>query len=82
MHFGIKAYIYRIICSPYSNLIMSKIFETIKHKVAEAESEVSKFYAGNNAAGARVRKAMQELKELATELRKHVLETKNARKSK
>lgn len=73
-------YIYRINCSLSFNLIMSKIFESIKQKVAEAESEVSKFYAGNNAAGGRVRKAMQELKELATELRKHVLETKGARK--
>lgn len=60
---------------------MSKIFETIKQRVTEAEAEVSKFYDGNNAAGARVRKAMQELKDLATELRKDVLETKNSRKA-
>lgn len=61
---------------------MSKVFETIKQKVAEIESDVQKFYAGNNAAGARVRKSMQELKTLATELRKHVLETKTARTKK
>ena len=61
---------------------MSKIFDSIKQKVAEAESEVSKFYGGNNAAGGRVRKAMQELKSLAQELRAHVLETKNSRKPK
>lgn len=60
---------------------MSQIFETIKQKVAEAEADVNKFYSGNNAAGSRVRKTMQELKELATELRKHVLETKNSRKA-
>lgn len=60
---------------------MSKIFENIKQKVAEVESEVSKFYAGNNAAGSRVRKAMQELKDLAQTLRKDVLELKNSRKS-
>ena len=59
---------------------MSKVFESIKQKVAEVESEVSKFYGGNNAAGGRVRKAMQELKNLATELRKDVLEVKNSRK--
>ena len=58
---------------------MSKLFEAIKAKVAEVDSDVSKFYAGNNAAGARVRKAMQELKELAQDLRKDVLETKNSR---
>jgi hypothetical protein len=60
---------------------MSDIFKSIKQKVEEAESEVAKFYhQGNSAAGGRVRKTMQELKELATELRKHVLETKNSRK--
>jgi len=59
---------------------MSQIFETIKKTIAEAEAEVSKFYGGNNAAGGRVRKAMQDLKNLATELRKDVLETKNSRK--
>ena len=60
---------------------MSQIFETIKKKVAEAEAEVTKFNDGNNAAGGRVRKAMQELKDLAQELRKEVLETKNSRKA-
>ena len=77
----IKPYIYVFICSPFSNRTMSKIFETIKQKVAEAEAEVTKFNDGNNAAGGRVRKAMQELKELATELRKEVLETKSTRKA-
>lgn len=61
---------------------MSKIFETIKHKVAEIESDVEKFYSGNNAAGGRVRKAMQDLKNLAQDLRKDVLETKNSRTGK
>ena len=79
MGIGIKAYIYPHIFSLFYQLVMSKIFETIKQKVAEAEGDVSKFYGGNNAAGSRVRKAMQELKNMATELRKHVLETKNAR---
>jgi hypothetical protein len=61
---------------------MSKIFETIKQKLAEVESDVEKFYAGNNAAGGRVRKAMQDLKNLAQDLRKDVLETKNSRSAK
>lgn len=61
---------------------MSKIFNDIKQKVAEIEADVNKFYGGNNAAGSRVRKAMQELKSLATDLRKDVLDTKNARTAK
>jgi hypothetical protein len=60
---------------------MSKIFESIKQKIAEAEADVVKFYEGNNAAGGRVRKAMQELKDLAHTLRKDVLDTKNTRKA-
>lgn len=61
---------------------MSKIFNDIKSKVAEIEADVNKFYGGNNAAGARVRKAMQDLKALATDLRKDVLDTKTARSAK
>ncbi|MFN0175484.1 MAG: histone H1 [Saprospiraceae bacterium] len=61
---------------------MSKIFNDIKSKVAEIEGDVTKFYGGNNAAGARVRKAMQELKALATDLRKNVLDTKTKRAAK
>ena len=61
---------------------MSKIFDDIKQKIAEIEGDVTKFYGGNNAAGARVRKAMQDLKTLATDLRKDVLETKNSRAAK
>ena len=58
---------------------MSKIFEAIKERIAEVETDVQKFYAGNNAAGGRVRKAMQDLKNLAQDLRKDVLDTKNSR---
>ena len=61
---------------------MSKIFEDIKTTIAEVEADVEKFYGGNNAAGSRVRKAMQELKTLAQDLRKDILETKNARTGK
>ncbi|MBK8920050.1 MAG: histone H1 [Saprospirales bacterium] len=61
---------------------MSKIFEAIKQTVAEIEADVQKFTSGNNAAGSRVRKAMQDLKNLAQDLRKEVLDTKNARTGK
>ncbi len=61
---------------------MSKIFESIKQTVADIEADVKKFTEGNNAAGGRVRKAMQDLKNLAQDLRKEVLDTKNSRTSK
>jgi len=45
----------------------------------ETRDDHDKFFgSGNNAAGTRVRKAMQEVKTLAQELRVEVQETKNA----
>ena len=55
-----------------------EIFDNIKEIMAEAEDDVSKFYEkGNKAAAVRIRKAMQDIKKLAQELRTHVQETKN-----
>jgi hypothetical protein len=54
-------------------------FEKIKALVNETEGDIQKFYEkGNKAAGTRVRKAMQDLKKLAQDLRTHVQESKNA----
>lgn len=61
---------------------MSKIFDDIKRTIADAEADVKKFTDGNNAAGGRVRKAMQDLKSLAQALRQEVLEIKNSRTAK
>ncbi len=45
----------------------------------ETREDHEKFFTGgNNAAGTRVRKAMQEVKTLAQELRVEVQETKNS----
>ena len=44
----------------------------------DAEEDVSKFYEkGNKASAVRIRKAMQEVKKLAQDLRVHVQDTKN-----
>ncbi len=56
---------------------MSK-YEDLKAKVHEIEEDVQKFYdKGNNAAGTRIRKAMQEVKALAQDIRKEVQAKKN-----
>lgn len=56
-------------------------FSKIKEVIASIEADVEKFYsAGNGAAGTRVRKAMQDLKVLAQEVRSEVTEKKNADK--
>lgn len=56
-------------------------FSKVKEVVAAIEADVEKFYnAGNAAAGTRVRKAMQDLKGLAQEIRTEVTEKKNSAK--
>jgi hypothetical protein len=49
-------------------------FERLKALVAAAEEDVAKVAAGNRAAGTRVRKAMQDIKSAAQEVRVKVLE--------
>lgn len=53
-------------------------FEKIQDLVKATQEDVDKFYVkGNKAAGTRIRKAMQELKGLAQELR---LDVQNSKK--
>ncbi len=54
-------------------------FTKVKDLVASLEDDFVKFYdKGNNAAGTRVRKGMQDLKNLAQDIRKEVQDMKNA----
>lgn len=54
-------------------------FEKLKEVIAAAEADATSFNdKGNKAAGTRLRNAMQELKVLATDIRKEVTEKKNA----
>ncbi len=55
-----------------------KRFNEIKDLVMSLEGDFEKFYEkGNNAAGTRVRKGMQELKNLAQDIRVEVQDIKN-----
>lgn len=55
-----------------------KRFDQIRDLVMSLEGDFQKFYEKDNqAAGTRVRKGMQELKNLAQEIRVEVQETKN-----
>jgi hypothetical protein len=51
-------------------------FERIKQMVGEIDEDVKKAEGGNKAAGTRVRKYMQDLKNLAQEVRKKILEVR------
>ena len=55
-----------------------KRFDELKSMVDSLEGDFEKFYdKGNNAAGTRVRKGMQDLKNLAQEIRLEVQDIKN-----
>ncbi|RWU08574.1 histone H1 [Pedobacter chitinilyticus] len=55
-----------------------KKFAEVKALVAALEADVDKFYnKSNSAAGTRVRKGMQDLKNLAQSIRLEVQDTKN-----
>ncbi|MBN2212108.1 MAG: hypothetical protein JW709_11990 [Sedimentisphaerales bacterium] len=52
-------------------------YERLKELVAAAEDDVIKAQGGNKAAGTRVRKSMQEIKQAAQEVRIRILETRS-----
>ncbi|TCC88789.1 histone H1 [Pedobacter frigiditerrae] len=55
-------------------------FQKVKQLISDLETDSGKFYNSNNsAAGTRVRKAMQDLKVLATDIRKEISEKKNSK---
>ena len=57
---------------------MAKRFEELREKVMQLETDFEKFYEKKNqAAGTRVRKGMQEMKNLAQEIRIEVQSIKN-----
>ena len=53
-------------------------YEDLKVLVAEIESDISKAEGGNKAAGTRVRKQMQRIKQAAQLVRNRVLEIRSA----
>ncbi len=55
-------------------------FEQLKKLVAEAQDDIEKAEGGNKAAGTRARQAMQQIKEAAQEVRKQILELRDAGK--
>jgi hypothetical protein len=51
-------------------------YQQLKALVLQVEDDLAKATGGNKAAGTRVRKAMQEVKSLAQEIRKRILEVR------
>jgi hypothetical protein len=62
---------------------MNNRFEELKKLVMSLEDDFSKFYdKGVQAAGTRVRKGMQDIKNLAQDIRQEVQEMKNSEEEK
>ncbi|MEM6312953.1 MAG: histone H1 [Planctomycetota bacterium] len=53
-------------------------FEKLKELINDANEDVEKAVGGNKAAGTRVRKRMQEIKNAAQEVRVKILEVRTA----
>ncbi len=65
-----------IIYSP--TILLMKKFDQLRDLVANLEDDFTKFYdKGNQAAGTRIRKGMQDLKNMAQEIRTEVQDLKN-----
>ena len=56
---------------------ITKTLHNMSEQLAEAINDAEKFDAGNNSAGTRVRKAMQNVKSLAQNVRLEVQAQKN-----
>ncbi len=52
-------------------------YERLKELVESAADDIAKASGGNKAAGTRVRKAMQDIKEAAQTVRKKILEVRS-----
>lgn len=57
---------------------MLDTYEQLKNLVNAVEDDIRKAAGGNKAAGTRVRKQMQDVKNAAQELRKQVLEARDS----
>ena len=56
---------------------LNTTFDELQNVINDCQTDVTKFVDGNNSAGTRVRKAMQEIKRLAQDVRIEVQEQKN-----
>ena len=56
---------------------LDSLFDMLQDEINDSQSDVTKFVEGNNSAGTRVRKAMQNVKTLAQQVRVEVQDQKN-----
>ena len=57
---------------------LNSLFDVLQDEINDCQTDITKFVEGNNSAGTRVRKAMQNVKTLAQQVRIEVQEQKNS----
>ena len=67
-----------IVLTKEVEVILMQEYEDLKVLIAEIESDISKAQGGNKAAGTRVRKQMQKIKQAAQLVRNSILEIRSA----
>ena len=57
---------------------LNSLFDVLQDEINDCQTDITKFVEGNNSAGTRVRKAMQNIKNLAQQVRVEIQEQKNS----
>ena len=57
---------------------LDNLYDELQNIINDSQSDVTKFVEGNNSAGTRVRKAMQNIKNLAQQVRVEIQNQKHA----
>ena len=57
---------------------LNSLFDVLQDEINDCQTDITKFVEGNNSAGTRVRKAMQNVKTLAQQVRVEVQDQKNS----
>jgi|TARA_B110000444_G_scaffold73829_1_gene69470 hypothetical protein len=57
---------------------LNNVFDELQNVINDCQGDVTKFVDGNNSAGTRVRKSMQDIKRLAQDIRTEVQSQKNS----
>ena len=57
---------------------LNSLFDVLQDEINDCQTDITKFVEGNNSAGTRVRKAMQNEKTLAQQVRIEVQDQKNS----
>ena len=61
----------------WGNNKVEELYDEMQDLINDSQGDVTKFVNGNNSAGTRVRKVMQQIKGLAQEVRLEVQDQKN-----